>query len=299
MPLYDRMRIGKRIFNLVNTVLGVKGRIIRVKFIENSKKFSCTIPDDQLFISVKDLVLLEEYELLDDFSLDNFREGFIVDAGAHVGLFSLKASTYAKKVLALEPLPYNYCLLESNLQDNNVKNVYPVKKALWRSSSKTLFLKGDHSANGKIINRLNKNAIQVCTTTLQDIIDEYGRIDLLKIDIEGAEFDVFFNSETATFHNIRNIVGEIHPECDKDLKKIREKLENSGYKVDIIDLPIFVYRYAIRSILRNFKKLTDLWLLKILVLMSYTIFDIFFKIGIISEPQFKTPLLLYASRKCS
>ncbi|MCS7121544.1 MAG: FkbM family methyltransferase [Archaeoglobaceae archaeon] len=55
----------------------------------------------------------------------------VVDAGAHVGLFTIYASRKAKKVIAIEPNPKNYSLLELNIKRNNLKNVKAIKKALW------------------------------------------------------------------------------------------------------------------------------------------------------------------------
>ncbi len=56
----------------------------------------------------------------------------IVDAGAHVGLYSIKHASIAQKVIAIEPIPFNYKLLRININLNKLSNVYPSNVALWR-----------------------------------------------------------------------------------------------------------------------------------------------------------------------
>jgi FkbM family methyltransferase len=62
--------------------------------------------------------------------LNKFKGKRVVDAGAHVGLFSLAASTFAKEVISLEPHPVNFKLLQLNLEINNTRNIISINKAL-------------------------------------------------------------------------------------------------------------------------------------------------------------------------
>ncbi|MEM2129666.1 MAG: hypothetical protein QXZ70_03605 [Candidatus Bathyarchaeia archaeon] len=101
-----------------------------LKFYESNKFFSCLFPDDSLQVAVKDTLLLNEYGMLKDFSVNGLRNGIIIDGGVHVGLFSLKASPYANLVIEIEPVIENYRLLVENLRRNDVHNVVPINCAL-------------------------------------------------------------------------------------------------------------------------------------------------------------------------
>ncbi len=110
--------------SLSNCILRCKGNIVRVNFEVDGKGFEVFVPDDQLFGAVKDILLNRVYEYLPDFELTNFNGEVIIDAGAHVGLFSLIASVFAKKVISIEPHPINLSLLRINKLINNVGNMY-------------------------------------------------------------------------------------------------------------------------------------------------------------------------------
>ena len=69
-------------------------------FREEGVELRCTVNEDNLWIAVKDNLLLAEYER-EGVSLRDV-SGVVVDAGAHVGVFSLLASVHARSVVAIE-----------------------------------------------------------------------------------------------------------------------------------------------------------------------------------------------------
>jgi hypothetical protein len=73
------------------------------------------------------------------------------------------------------------------------------------------------------------------TVTIQQLVDTYKTIDLLKIDIEGAEYDVILNTADSLFDNINNLVIECHFfEQDYQIKydATLDKLRTLGYSVE-------------------------------------------------------------------
>jgi len=89
------------IINIANKVFQSKGNLLKINFIVNEndinkKLFSAFVPDDQLFGAIKDILLNREYEYLPEFELNRFKGKRIVDAGAHVGLFSLARAVHLK-----------------------------------------------------------------------------------------------------------------------------------------------------------------------------------------------------------
>ncbi len=225
------MKLTPTITKVMNKILGAKGNIIKVRFSVDGRNFEAYVPDDQKWLCVKDVLLNREYEYPPEFELKNF-SGIIVDAGAHIGLFSLVASVFAEKVYAIEPHPINYNLLKANLIKNNVNNVITINKALWHKREKLKLYQGSNTSTHSIIHG-GETYYEVESITLEDIFnileDEgFRKIDLLKIDIEGAESRIFEGKDTNILTRIEKIVGEIHLGI-VDIEPIIQKLRNSGF----------------------------------------------------------------------
>ena len=84
----------------------------------------------------------------------------MVDAGAHVGLFSLIVSTFAKEVISLESHPVNFKLLCLNLDINHAQNVIPINKVLWTESETLTIYESEHTGARTLIEKV---AIKVLT----------------------------------------------------------------------------------------------------------------------------------------
>ncbi len=119
----------------------------------------------------------------------------VVDAGAHIGYFTLLAARKVGptgKVYAFEPAPANYALLLKNIAFNGYQNIIPVQKAVSNSQrTATFFLHPNsvgHSFHHETLGR-GKTAITVETTTLDRFLEGEGwpPVHLVKLDIEGAE----------------------------------------------------------------------------------------------------------------
>jgi len=157
---------------------GNNGKIIKVKFSVEDRDFECYVYDDGYWGILKEMFLNRGYEYLPEFELKNFENGIIVDAGAHVGIFSLTASTFAKEVISIEAHPVNYRLLEINKIKNNCLNIIPINKALvGKEDQKIRIYEGDHSGGHSILERSRNKNYKVSTITLKGIIENYGYID--------------------------------------------------------------------------------------------------------------------------
>ena len=125
------------------------------------------------------------------------KEGMtVVDVGANVGYYTLLAARLVGekgKVFAFEPSSDNFALLKRNVEENGYKNVVLVPKAVSDRSAKARLLidrasSGSHSLSAS---RGGADFVDVETVSL----DEYfagglERIDVLKIDAEGAEMAI-------------------------------------------------------------------------------------------------------------
>jgi len=139
----------------------------------------------------------------------------IVDAGANIGLtaifFTIK---YPKAIVyALEPESSNYRVLQRNTRP--YPNIIPIQSALWRTSNPIFVTDIGKGKHGFIVSDVMQNELQTAETvpaiTIDDLMSRYGIecIDLLKIDIEGSEKEVF-ESSGRWIHKVNAIIAELH-----------------------------------------------------------------------------------------
>jgi len=190
----------------------------------------------------------------------------LVVIGAHSGIF-LKdlISEYAnQKILLVEPVPYNYQILENEYKDHpdilicknaildKVKkdNFYYVKKNSIPKLGKHWASQIGSFDKKHILNHKNKRfdiqeediqTVEVEFITFSDLIKKYSinSIDKLQIDVEGAEY-VIMNSINYQETKINKIFFEskhfdgTFTEGNK-LKEIKEKLISNGYSLEQVD----------------------------------------------------------------
>ena len=105
-------------------------------------------------------------------------------------------------VISVEPDATNFELLQKNIENLGLKNIEIINNALWKESTILEFLcEGSMGSTLSILNNLtrkHKNLLKIQTTTLEEIAQNYNltKINAIKIDIEGAEYDVFSNIDS-------------------------------------------------------------------------------------------------------
>lgn len=146
----------------------------------------------------------------------------IVDLGANVGLASVYFKTLhpEAKVFSVEMEPDNYIQLKKNLAQFD--NSYPIFGAIYDEQKDITISNTALAYNFKIeVNREEVDALKVATLTMHDLIRNYhiDEIDLLKIDIEGAEQRVLgFNNQWLA--KVNSILIELHePYSIENLKE--------------------------------------------------------------------------------
>lgn len=189
-------------------------------------------------------IWLAKYYNPDEFEIKD--GSIIVDIGAHIGAFSVFASTYNKKgkIYAVEPVNKNFHLLEKNIVNNNIKNIEPINYAISNiNDKKTMFLcaKGIKQSLYKNIQRepiIGKQIVK--TITLERFIKKYKirKIDFLKIDCEGEEYKILYSCPKNVFKMIDKISLEVHGIKNNNNEKftifyLKYFLEKQGFKVNI------------------------------------------------------------------
>jgi FkbM family methyltransferase len=118
----------------------------------------------------------------------------IVDVGANQGIYTLSISRQAStgKVFAFEPDPRLFATLKNNIERNHVQNVFLFNAAAASRPSKLLLRPGSlNRGDNRIVQSADgsTDAIEVTAVTLDSVIPDH-RVDLMKIDVQGFEFDV-------------------------------------------------------------------------------------------------------------
>lgn len=149
----------------------------------------------------------------------------VIDGGGNVGTFSLflKWARPEAEVTVVEPSSANQQYLRSNLAQapSGVQNL---QKALWSSAGRTRLSGSDSDAL-----RVSEDAGEtVETVILQDLVNP--PVDLLKLDIEGAELDVLRAGRNA-LRDVGRVVVEFHRyrQGGATLAGVVEVLESAGF----------------------------------------------------------------------
>ncbi len=155
----------------------------------------------------------------------------IVDCGSHQGLSILffKKKFPGAKILAFEPDPENFSVLKTNIAANKLRNVKAMKAAVGKKNGPLMLYSAD-TDKPSWGNTTNVRSAQQAQYALQRKIRSLRlsqvlpkKVDLLKMDIEGAELEVIQEIEKKLPH-IREIVMETHSKkIHEDVVRLLEK----------------------------------------------------------------------------
>lgn len=165
---------------------------------------------------------------------NGFNPNVIVDLGANVGYSALWYRKYfpQAKIIALEPEVKNFKILKENI--NSKSGISVLKKAIWYKDE-VLYLKNPKALSWSFeISKLKvMNSQRIEGITINTLMDQFGidKIDLLKIDIEGAEYDLFSNEPMDWLDKIGSIMIETHDKKRPGTSKLVDSiLLNAGFK---------------------------------------------------------------------
>lgn len=175
-----------------------------------------------------EIFLLREYSLIEP--VLKSAQTVVLDIGAHKGFFALyvRALNAEVPVLAYEPEENNYAALKRHLELNKIQGVTTKNVAVAKEEGTLLLNVSEDSHNHSIVVAPGTTVQKkVNATTLEKILNKFEKVDVLKMDIEGAEFQIFENTSSEVFAKIGTIFMEYHqygPSMQADsLQKIFEK----------------------------------------------------------------------------
>jgi FkbM family methyltransferase len=170
----------------------------------------------------------------------------VLDIGGNIGLFSLLAASFHAKarVISFEPGPPNYNLFEINLLANpSLKDRIELrKKAVGGIARLTEWFFDQENPGGSGLFSKEGPRYPVEIVSFANLIRSMPEpAALVKIDIEGAEYEILRNTPAETWQRIRAISLELHddPEQKMSQSEFLGRLESYGFQIE----PEFVCSY--------------------------------------------------------
>ena len=164
-----------------------------------------TIRDDFDREVVMEVVERDEYRRWGDITIN---EGdTVLDLGAHIGSFSRLAGSLGARVIAVEPCPANMKLLKANTKGLDVT---ALQYAINESITSHLLVDSKRNEMHKLVALPQDHTIKVMCITLDRLICAFGNpdIDLLKMDIEGSEYEALYGA--GQLRRVKQITMEWH-----------------------------------------------------------------------------------------
>lgn len=184
----------------------------------------------------QDYAVIHEVVAMDTYHLEEMASYFypkvILDVGGHIGCFGVFAKSLwpEAELIVVEPNPHNMLLYKKNAQLNKMKKVKFYHGAISYNPACTCLVNAPSSTGGclmrtrqeadgyinhnyRFYNRVLDDDVKLYT--VEDIINDYDRIDLAKWDCEGGEVEAFKNMSYETAQKFHFMVGEYHLWSDK------------------------------------------------------------------------------------
>lgn len=194
------------------------------------------------FHSAKEYVSGLREIFADELYLQNLpANSYIIDCGANIGLsvIYLKKLCPAAVIVAFEPDPQNFKVLKKNISSHNLSLVDLKNEAVWTSNT-TLDFVADGDMGSKI--RAGKDGtVEVQAVRLRDFLNQ--KVNFLKIDIEGVEFEVIKDIQDK-LSMVQNLFIEYHGSFQQntELNQIFKIVVDNGFNYYIKEATS-VYKY--------------------------------------------------------
>ncbi len=239
------IRKNQRVFMWLVLKYGNKPRYLQKNI--NFLKYKIIIPDCLSFVwQFKEIFADENYKFVTDNSAP-----LIYDCGANIGMSCIyyKEIFPASVIKAFEADPKIAQILIGNLKQNSLSDIEIVSKAVWIHNN-GINISSDGADASSIYS--DRNVIKVESIRLKELIEKEKQIDMLKIDIEGAETDVLKDCRNS-LSNVRNIFIEYHSftKRPQDLNEILNILSANKFRY-FIKQPLDREKPFINKLNKNF-----------------------------------------------
>ena len=173
------------------------------------------------FSALKEVLVDAEYSFLTD-AVKSLRSPVILDVGAHIGLFSLWALHInpVAQIMSVEASPGTFRILERNVSQSQKTGWTAINRAAWKNDDTIRFAEVPDSMSHRVS---VTGGTEVKGISLAALTGGCGDIDLMKVDIEGAE-EAFLCADPAVLAPVKRLMIELHPQlCDT--QRVRDVLQ--------------------------------------------------------------------------
>ena len=164
----------------------------------------------------------------------------VFDVGANIGSFTVVAARMvgeAGRVFAFEPNPIAFARLEENVALNRLGNVRCFPHAIGGRAGSFEFFSHERANFSSLFEGVDRRGVDgmtaatVAVRTLDEVVAELGldAIDLLKLDCEGAEYEIFDHLVPATAAAIRQLAMETHAIPGRSRRELIGRLGELGF----------------------------------------------------------------------
>ncbi|MEM3826081.1 MAG: FkbM family methyltransferase [Nitrososphaeria archaeon] len=144
--------------------------------------------------------------------------GVFVDVGAHVGKYAVQVAKRFPhaKVVAVEACPRTFSVLAKNVRVNGLDNVVLYNVAAWNGFGEVRLKVGRSMGHNSVVFDVGERFYAVPAVPLDFLLEDVGRIDFVKVDVEGAELMVL--------EGMRESIGRWRPKVVVEVKDDPGKL---------------------------------------------------------------------------
>ena len=188
---------------------------------------------------VKEVCLERQYEAASVPIQDGWT---LIDIGGGIGEFAIDVAKRfpQARVLAYEPAPDSFDLLQHNIGLNHLNNLQARPYAVAAASGQVV-LRRQFGQGALTTTHGEESGATATAVTLEDILRSNGiaRCDYLKIDCEGCEYSVLLSASSDTLHRISVICLEYHDRLmSRSHLELRDHLERNGFRVSTHPSPV-------------------------------------------------------------
>lgn len=241
-----------RYSNLIKRFENWKSYLILFKLFDKKESFTFKLRNAFAVNVPRNMLAAFKESFLDDIYLRGFppsvlqkKKMVVIDIGANVGFFSLYMLYRfpGAKILAYEPMPYNFGVLEQYQQQFRHFDFQVYQKAIGGKNEKITLnastLNGYTTMATVFKNEKKGHQIEVDALSLDTICEQHqlSQIDFLKLDCEGAEYDILYKASAETLEKIDIMSIETHQgkKEHENLPSLKKFLEERGYHIEVLD----------------------------------------------------------------
>jgi len=183
-----------------------------------------------------------------------------VDIGANFGYYSVLMAHKGERVLAVDPSPLMVDLLGRTLEATG-RNWGVSRVAAWNTDDELLSLvtPEDFFGSATVMDGRPTSGTPCASMKIDTMVASWDRVDLIKIDAEGAEPEIWEGMQQTLRHN-PIVVLEYSPSRYKDAAGFARTIEAAGYPLAVIDPASRIVPSSVDALANMSEDLAMLWL---------------------------------------